>query len=118
MLCETRLVRGRNPHVVPHTLLVRVVVVGVRAGRSPQGRVLVVHAVLLLVLRLGVDIAVVCTSGRGQGLLGWRLPAHGRHVWASIGTVCSRLVVVCSRGGFKDLWRAVLVAWVRGDGRP
>ena len=44
--------------------------VGLCAVGAADVVVLVVHAVLrVAVLRLGVDVAVVCLSGGGQGLL-------------------------------------------------
>ena len=60
---------GRGPHLVTHALLVGVVMVGLSAVWATDVVVLVVHAVLCLVLRLRVDVAVVASAWRWQGLL-------------------------------------------------
>ena len=60
---------GGSPHLVTHPLLIRVVVVWFGAVWAADVVVLVVHAVLGLVLRLGVDVAIVIGSGRWEGLL-------------------------------------------------
>jgi hypothetical protein len=64
------LLHRRRPQVVAHALRVGIVVVRLGAVGTADVVVLVVHAVLgVAVLGLGVDIAVIRLSRRGQGLL-------------------------------------------------
>ena len=63
------LLNGRRPHLVAHPLLVGVVVVRLSAVWATDVVVLVVHAILRLVLGLRVDVSVVTSAWRRQGLL-------------------------------------------------
>lgn len=88
----TRLLHRRRPHLLS---LVCAVVVWFGAVGSADIIVLIVHVVGRVgVLRLRVDVAVVTSTRRGQGLVGRRLPAYRRHVRASACAVGAGLVVV------------------------
>jgi hypothetical protein len=97
-------------------LRVGVVVIRLGAVGTADVVVLVVHAVLCVaVLGLRVNVAVIGLAGRRKSLLRRRLPAHGRHVRATVRAHCTtRLVVIRSCGGLENGGRTVC-ARVRGD---
>lgn len=66
---ETELLHGGGPHLTAHPLLIRIVVIWLSAVGASDIVVLVVHAVLRVVLRLWVNVAVVCSTRGRNGLL-------------------------------------------------
>jgi hypothetical protein len=79
-------------------------VIGLCAVGAADIRVGIVHGVLVAaIVGIRVHIASLSSSRRGQGLLCWGLPAHGRHVWATVGTRSTTgLVMVGGRGRLQD----------------
>jgi hypothetical protein len=116
----TDLLHRCSPQIVAQPLLVGVVVIRFCAIWAADLLILlIVHVVLVLsIVWLGVDIAVLASSRGWQGLLGRRLPAHGRHhMGATIGAASTTWLAVVGRGWrLQNLGRPISTG-VGSDGR-